>query len=310
MNAALNTAGSGGPFLPLDGDIRTLDQHIHAGLERTPPLDQLLAFLARDGRRHVGLLDHSFLFEYGPEKLAEFRARGNIPENYPQGKAGMFAFFDDVARWKADPPVPDMTILQGLEVYERDVPDGGLAHMPKEILERLDFIGYEYKVDGWNEDAHVAGQKLAFAAMEAKRLYEASGVPAFLCHPFRATLSPLRRAGLGHDPALSGRGVFPERAMDAWIRAIDPRCCLIEINYRELAAQLREYPLFAEMTRACVQQLKAAGVVFSFGSDLHAKGAFTLPAGRLETYEPEKLLDLLGLSTSDFRKIKRRTDAS
>ena len=300
------SAAQEGPFLPLEGGIRTLDQHIHAGLERTPPLADLLAFLARDGRRHVGLLDHSFLFDYDAAKLAEFRARGNIPESYPPGRAGMAAFFDDVSRWKESPPVPDMTVLQGLEVYERDVPEGGLAKLPAEVLERLDFIGYEFKVDAMEETPEEAGRKLAFAAQEAKRLYEASGVPAFLCHPFRATLSPLRKAGRGHDPSLSGRGVFPEAAMDAWIAAIDPSCCLVEINYRELAGQLREYPLFAEMTRATVQQLKAAGTLFSFGSDLHPKGAFQIPEGRLESYDPQWLLDLLGLSPSDFRRIRRR----
>lgn len=296
---------------PLTTSIRTLDQHIHAGVERVPPIDDLVRWLIQDGRRTIGLLDHSFLFDYDAERLAAWQAKNGIPAHYPPGEAGQRAFYAEVARLKQIDWGEDVRILQGLEVYEMHIPSEGLWALPAWMLDPLDYVAFEFKIQACtpNEDPKALGERLIWVSEQVARLHQETGISGFLCHPFRATLGPLEREGRADDPSLSGRGVYPEESVDMWLSRLDPSCTLVEINFRELKGYMLN-PLFHEMVAATVAQLKAGGARFSFGSDLHPAYGFELPTGPDPAYQPEQLIEALGLSEADFFRFRGRGAAA
>lgn len=154
-------------------EIHNIDLHYHAGTERSDgcSLDDYLEYAALTGRVIIGVTDHFGRYLYGGEPKR--------PEPYPRSHEGFLAFHEDViqarARW------PQLTVF-----FAPEFGAGAVSDLTDEHLSRFDYIIFEpYALEGPGS----LTRTLIATARECGALVERTGIPAFVAHPFRATVN-------------------------------------------------------------------------------------------------------------------------
>jgi hypothetical protein len=272
-----------------------IDCHLHAGLERRETLEEVLEYLARDGRRVVGLLDHAEVYLKRPPawaamSLAEAAGRAE--------RAGV----DELLRSR----------LEGPEVFYRaslDAIDAFAEGMRAAV--GLEVSGaYLGKIDpGWLEGAGFLGictgqpvdktmygvelkwgEHMARLVSEADRLRGGRDLGLVLHHPFRWRLLELAYEIEGELPEAGG---FTVADAELTARALSDAGAVAEVNFASWWHFCKDERL-VPVARDAFGRLRDAGASFSIGSDLHAVSG--LPCA----YEPSKALDAFGLGPDDI----------
>ena len=86
---------------PLDTawfQLREMDMHLHAGMERRVPLDEWVEMCIADGRKVIVLLDHLELYRKSEEEATSWATEREFEQWYPVGLEGKLAFLRDMER--------------------------------------------------------------------------------------------------------------------------------------------------------------------------------------------------------------------
>lgn len=230
-----------------------IDVHVHAGIERPVPMDEWVAGLIRNGRTALGLVDHYELYLKSDEDYARYLERKGFPRWYDNGIKGFQTFCDEVRQQGEREYV---TVLLGLEVYHGDFPD-----VREDFLAGLDFIGCHISktesFEPWGDFLLQSAEKLSHTAHENRLI----GV---LFHPLNHSFWYHRQ---GITPQRGLQIIAPSR-LEAFAEKIAALDIYIEINWGSDGKNLHQ-PEFMREYIPIVQALKAQGVRFWLGSDVH-----------------------------------------
>ncbi len=286
---ALTVGIATGQAPPPRFQLREMDLHLHAGLERETGLDEWLDLAAADGRRVVLLVDHLELYRMTEQQYRDWLLRHpSITARYPMGPAGRRALLEDFAR--AASRRRDLKVFTGWEVSEDELDTG----IELEALEMVDAVGFH--ISPRHGKAAPDGRHLIRRARQVKALQARLKRPMILFHPFTMRVEHLERAALK-----AGRPV--ESLTAGQYRFFQPG------EQAELAQVLRGTPIYVEIaleTGACmarpacreamiadVRPLAELGIQFTVSTDAH-----TLQHAR-RPFRPETYCEPLGISPTN-----------
>src|ERR1041385_1490074 len=116
-------------------NLREMDMHLHAGMERPVDLKTWIDLAVADGRRVIVLLDHLELYRKTSEQYDAWRSKGKFQARYPVGAKGHHAFYADLEKAAAR---KDVLIFKGWEVSEDEL-DSGLELEPMRLADVIGF---------------------------------------------------------------------------------------------------------------------------------------------------------------------------
>lgn len=271
-----------------------VDCHMHAGLERRETFEEVFEYLAGDGRKTIGLVDHAELYLKRPPgwaawSLAEARTRAEHA-----GTEGL------LRRRLKGPEVFYRASLDAIDEFGEGMRAAVGLEVSGAYLDKID--------PGWLEGAEFLGictgqppdetmygvelkwgEHMARLASKADKLCGGRDIGLVLHHPFRWRLLELALEIEGELPEAGG---FTLADAELTARALSDAGATPEVNFASwwhLSHDERLLPA----ARDAFERLRDAGARFSIGSDLHAVTG--LPC----TYEPSKALDAFGLTPDD-----------
>ena len=230
-----------------------IDLHVHAGIERSAPMDTWIDGLIQQGRKALGLLDHYELYLKSDEEYAAYLERKGFPRWYPNGLVGFREFCRQVRHQGA---IRDIQILLGLEVYHGDFPD-----IRPDFLDGLDFIGCHISK---TESFEPWGDFLLHAASKLSRVAHQHALTGVLFHPFNHSFWSHRQ---GITPARGLNIIQPDR-LDDFANEMASLDICIEINWGSDAKNL-DQPIFLQEYLPVIEALRERQVRFWLGSDVH-----------------------------------------
>lgn len=264
-------APSGIPAVPGTGvrdalfDLREMDMHLHAGMERQPPLGAWIDMAVKDGRRVIVLLDHLELYRKTPEAYQAWAQEKHFQAWYTVGSAGHQALMADFDAARA--ARTDVILFKGWEISEDEL-DTGVEEAPMRMVD----------VIGWHISPHNGGEppdgaKLIKRIEQIKELQKRFPVPMIVFHPFTMRIENVQRTAKA-----KGRDVKSLTAAD--YRFFQPGqqeqvAALLRGSsvYIEMASASAEYfddPVVREAMIADIQPLAALGVQFTVSTDNHS----------------------------------------
>ncbi|HOE12205.1 MAG TPA: hypothetical protein PLQ35_15295 [bacterium] len=275
--------------------LREMDMHLHAGMERPVPLDEWVELAAADGRKALLLLDHIELYRKTQAEYEAWAGENGFPLWYPVGSAGhkaLMADFDRVAKKRKS----DLLIFKGWEIDSREL-DGDLETEP---MRMADVLGWHISPNNGGEAPD--GQLLIKRAKQLKALQKRFPVPMILCHPFS-----MRIENIVNTAQKQGRDISTITVQE--YRFFQPG------EQAQLAEILRGTSIYVEINRAyegCwknpvvreafiadIRPLAEAGVQFTIGTDHHGLREARLP------FHPEEYCGELGVTPENANGIIR-----
>jgi hypothetical protein len=279
-------------------ELREMDLHLHAGMERPVGLQKWIDLAVADGRKVILLLDHLELYRKTPEQYETWRSKGGFEGHYPVGSQGhqaLFADFDAAAGRK------DVMLFKGWEVSEDEL-DSGLEFAP---LRKADVIGFH--ISPKNGSAAPNGQTLLKRVQQIKEVQKQLPVPMILFHPFPMRMENLQRTarGSGRDPkslTVEEYRFFHGDEQEELIALLKGASIYIEIN-RDTERYFED-PVCREALIADTLPLAKGGVQFTVGTDNHGLAAAQRP------FTPERYCAPAGVTSSNCNGIVRELVAS
>ncbi len=271
---------------PARFQLREMDLHLHAGLERETSLDEWLDLAAADGRRVVLLVDHLELYRMSDSQYRDWLLRHpSFTARYPMGPPGHRALLADFAR--AASRRQDLIVFTGWEVSEEELDTG----LELSALEMVEAVGFH--ISPRHGKAPPDGRHLIRRARQVRALQERLKRPMILFHPFTMRVEHLERAALEAGRRLDSLTAEEYRFFQPGEQA-------------ELAEVLRGARIYVEIAReteacmarpACreamvadVRPLAELGVRFTVSTDAH-----TLEHAR-RPFRPETYCQPLGVT--------------
>jgi hypothetical protein len=279
-------------------ELREMDMHLHAGMERPVDLKQWIDLAVADGRKVILLLDHLELYRKTPEHYETWRAKGGFEAHYPVGTNGheaLFADFDAAAQRK------DVLLFKGWEVGEDEL-DGGLELAP---MRMADVIGFH--ISPRNGRAAPNGQTLLKRVRQIKELQKRLPIPMILFHPFPMRMENLQQTARknGRDPksiTVEDYRFFHRDEQEELIRLLKGTSIYIEMN-----SATKSYfadSVCREALMADILPLAKGGVQFTVGTDNHGLAAAQKP------FTPDQYCGPVGVSPANCNTIVRELLAS
>ncbi|MBI5086195.1 MAG: hypothetical protein HZB13_16550 [Acidobacteria bacterium] len=269
-------------------ELREMDMHLHAGLEREVPLDAWFDLAARDGRKVIVALDHLELYREG-ERKKEFKV------SYPYGAAGHRALWADIDRAAA--ARPDLRIFKGWEIYEGEL-DTGLEEEP---MRHVDVIGWHISPNhrGAPPDGKLMIRRIG-QILEVQRRF---AVPMIVFHPFSMRLEHIQRKARAagrdlKDVRTAEYRFFQPGEQAEVVRLLKGTSVYIEISNDE--ARYVADPACRQALMEDIRPLVEAGVQFTVSTDTHSLAAASKP------FVPAVLASLYGLRPAHTNGIVSR----
>jgi len=274
-------------------ELKEMDMHLHAGMEREVPLDDWIDLAVADGRKVLVLLDHLELYRQSPEEYAAWAEKRGFLQWYPVGPEGHRALMADLAGVNDR---DDVITFRGWEIYEGEL-DTGIEPEPMHMAE----------VIGWHISPHHGGRApdgrlLIRRAKQLLELQKQFPVPMILFHPFTMRIENLQRTAR-------------DRGMLRAALTVDNYRFFRPGEQRELAELLKNTSVYIEISRgterywddpvtrdaliADIKPLAEAGVQFTVSTDNHGVESAKRP------FEPERYCAALGVTPENTNGIVR-----
>ena len=274
-------------------EMREMDMHLHAGMERPVPMQEWVDFAIADGRKIAILLDHLELYRKTPEEYSAWREERGFNAEYPVGKEGHAALMADIeAQMKRD----DIHLFKGWEVYEGELDTGTEI----DALRRADVIGWHISPNNGSEPPN--GQTLIKRARQIKELQKELPIPMILFHPFSPRFENLRKTAEKEGRSRTSLTAEDFRYFQAG-------------EQEELAEILKGTSIYVEISRAneknwedpatrqalmeAVKPLAELGVQFTVSTDAHGVSSATKP------FHPEVYAVPCGLAKENTNGLAR-----
>ena len=268
-------------------ELKEMDMHLHAGLERGADLDPWLDLAVADGRKVIVVLDHLELYRPSDRKKT-------FAVTYPTGPAGHKTLMDDfdalAARRK------DAILFKGWEVYEGEL-DTGVEPDPMRMAD----------VIGWHISPNHSGQPpdggtLIKRIRQILEIQKRFPVPMIVFHPFTMRLEHIQRkakaAGRDVKAILPGEyRFFTARQQAEVAHLLQGTSVYIEISNAQ--AQYINDPACREALIADIKPLVEAGVQFTVSTDNHSVASAKKP------FVPEEYTSLYGVTPFNTNTIVR-----
>lgn len=256
--------------------LNHIDLHIHAGIERSEPMDTWVDGLIQKERKYLGLLDHYELYLKSDEDYAAYLDRKGFPHWYSNGIKGFREFCQQVRQQGAK---RDVEILLGLEVYHGDYPD-----IRPDFLDGLDFVGCHISK---TESYEPWGDFLLHAASKLSKTAHQYGLIGVLFHPLNHSFWHHRQ---GNTPARGLEIIKPDR-LDEFADKMAALDIYIEVNWGSDAKNL-DQPVFLREYLPVIEALKKRQVKFWLASDVHHSTD--------APYEMDRLCSALNIGINDI----------
>jgi len=274
-------------------NLREMDIHLHAGMERPVDLKTWINLAVADGRRVIVLLDHLELYRKTPEQYKAWREKGKFEARYPLGADGhkaLYADFDSAAKRK------DVLIFKGWEVSEDEL-DSGLELAP---LRMAEVIGFH--ISPKNGAAAPNGQTLLKRVRQLKELQTQLPIPMILFHPFPMRLENLQRTAKkeGRDPkiiTLEEYRFFQPGEQEELVKQLQGSSIYLEMN--RATEQYFDDPACREALIADILPLARAGLQFTVSTDNHHLSAAKKP------FAPDHYCEPTGVTPAHCNTIVR-----
>ena len=277
--------------------LRSIDCHLHAGLERAETYGEIFDYLGEEGRRIVGLVDHAELYlddppDWAALDLAASRAgRIGLAGHLRHRLDGPAVFYDIAREAVVKYAAGGMRAAVGLEV-------GGpyLDRIPAAWLDGAEFLGVctSQPAEGARWGEHLAG-----LIRSARRLCGERKLGLVLHHPFRWRLLDLSSRALAEPSAGFPRaGGFTRDDARVTAEALAEASAVAEANFASYWHFTRDPADGGRMLAAAREAfsfLCEHGVRFSVGSDIHSVSR--LPRG----YDPDEMIEAFGLAHADVK---------
>jgi histidinol phosphatase-like PHP family hydrolase len=252
-------------------DLREMDLHLHAGLERQVPLNAWIDFAVADGRKVLVLLDHLELYRKTPQQYEAWRSGRDFQADYPLGPAGhkaLFADFDAAAKRQ------DVIVFKGWEIGEDEL-DGRLEAAPMRMAE---VIGWHISPKNGAEPPN--GRTLIHRVKQIGEVQKQYPVPMMVFHPFPMRIENIRNTAQARGRDL--RTITPEEyrffqpgEQEELIKLLSGSSIYIEISHG--TEPCFKDPACREALIADTLPLAKAGVQFSISTDNHYMGHLKKP---------------------------------
>jgi len=272
--------------------LREMDMHLHAGLERTAPLDQWIDAAVADGRKVVIALDHRELYDMSAGEYEAWLAENKFPKWYPVGAAGKQALMDDLALLRKR---KDVTVFRGWEIWEGELDEG----LDPDAMRLAEVIGWHISSNG---DPPPSGEMLLKRVRQILQVQEEFPVPMIVFHPFTAGISRVQKDArkAGKDPAsltAEDYRFFGPGEQDELALLLRGKPVYIEISQGQ--ARCMENPAMRAALIADIKPLAAAGVQFTVSTDAHGFESLR------HRFEPEVYCAPIGVTPQNTNGVVR-----
>lgn len=274
-------------------ELKEMDMHLHAGMERPIPMQEWIDLAVADGRKVIVLLDHLELYRESPEEYAAWAKERGFPEWYTVGKEGHEALMNDLARVNDR---DNVITFRGWEIYEGEL-SSGVESEPMRMAE----------VIGWHISPHHGGRApdgrlLIKRVKQIVEIQKEFSVPMILFHPFSMRIENLQRTAKEQGKDVSALTVddyrfFQPGEQEELVRLLKGKSIYIEISRG--TRRCWEDPVTREALIADIKPLAEAGVQFTVSTDNHGVGSAKRP------FEPERYCDELGVTPLNTNTIVR-----
>lgn len=274
-------------------ELKDMDMHLHAGMERPIPMHEWIDLAVADGRKVIVLLDHLELYRETPEDYAAWAKERGFPEWYTVGKEGHEALMKDLASVNGR---ADVITFRGWEIYEGELSSGVEAE-PMRLAE----------VIGWHISPHHGGRApdgwlLIKRAKQIAELQKDFPIPMILFHPFSMRIENLQRTAKEQGKDVSSLTVddyrfFQPGEQEELARFLEGKSIYIEISRG--TRRCWTDPVVREALIADIKPLAEAGVQFTVSTDNHGVGSAKRP------FEPKRYCDELGVTPHNTNTIVR-----
>jgi len=274
-------------------ELKEMDMHLHAGMERSIPMQEWIDLAVADGRKVIILLDHIELYRKSAAAYKAWAKERGFPQWYTVGREGHAALMKDLASVNDR---DDVITFRGWEIYEGEL-SSGVEPEPMRMAE----------VIGWHISPHHGGrapdgQLLIRRAKQIAEIQKEFPVPMILFHPFTMRIENLQRTAKERGADLSTLTVddyrfFQPCEQEELVRLLKGTSIYIEISRgtRRCWAD----PVVREALIADIKPLAEAGVQFTVSTDSHGVESAKRP------FEPERYCDALGVTPENTNTIVR-----
>jgi hypothetical protein len=271
-------------------ELKQMDMHLHAGLERVLPLKDWVDLVVADGRKVLVLLDHRELYDMTPQEHADWVKEPGHAAWYPTGMDGRRALMDDFARQDAR---KDVIAFRGWEISEGEL-DGPLD---RDTMRMAEVIGWHMSP---NRDVAPCGRTLLKRVRQIIEVQREYPVPMIVFHPFSMRIERLQRDAAKRSQTLSldDYRFFRPGEQEELSRLLKGKQVYIEIG-SGMGAYWSD-PVVREAFIADVLPLANAGVQFTVSTDSHGIKQAQQP------FEPARYCDALGVTPANTNGIVRK----
>ena len=274
-------------------ELKEMDMHLHAGMERPIPMQEWIDLAVADGRKVIVLLDHIELYRESPEDYASWAKDRGFPQWYTVGKEGHAALMKDLASVNDR---DDVITFRGWEIYEGEL-SSGVEREPMRMAE----------VIGWHISPHHGGRApdgrlLIKRVKQIAEIQKEFPVPMILFHPFTMRIENLQRTARDRGISratltINNYRFFRPGEQQELIRLLKGTSIYIEISRG--TERYWNDPVAREALIADIKPLAEAGVQFAVSTDNHGVESAERP------FEPERYCAALGITPQNTNTIVR-----
>lgn len=273
-------------------ELKEMDMHLHAGLERPVPLNEWIDLAVADGRKVLVVLDHRELYDRTPEEHAAWAKENGLSPWYPTGKEGKVALMNDLARLSDR---TDVIAFRGWEIWEGELDEG----LDRDAMRLAEVIGWHISPNG---DDPPCGKTLLKRVRQIAEVQREIPVPMIVFHPFSARIERVRRDAqkqgkTGAELTVKDYRFFQPGEQGELVRLLNGKSLYIEISWS--TSKCLEDPVIREALIADIRPLVEAGVQFTVSTDNHGL------AGAKTPFEPGRYCEVLGVTPHNTNTIVR-----
>ena len=275
-------------------ELREMDMHLHAGMERPVPMNEWIDIAAKDGRKVFVLLDHLELYRKTPEAYQAWAKEKHFNTWYAVGAAGHAALMSDFDSVRTSRN--DVVIFKGWEISEDEL-DTGVEEAPMRLAE---VIGWH--ISPHNGGAAPDGARLIRRIEQIKDMQKRFPVPMLVFHPFTMRIENIQRTAKSKGQDLKSLTVADYRFFQPGQQEQVAALLKGSSAYIEMASASATYfsdPVVREALIADIKPLAEMGVQFEVSTDNHSvKNAE-------QSFHPETYCAPCGISAENTNTLVR-----
>ena len=273
-------------------ELKQMDMHLHAGLERPVPLNEWIDLAVADGRKVFVVLDHRELYDMTPEEHAAWIKKDGLTERYPTGNAGQRALMNELARLGDR---KDVIAFRGWEIWEGERDEG----LDRDAMRLAEVLGWHISP---NSDVAPCGQTLLNRVRQIIEVQREFPVPMIVFHPFSMRIERVQKDATKRGQAVSALSVNDYRFFQPGEQEELVQLLKGKSVYLEIGSGVGEFwndPVAREALIADIRPLAEAGVQFTVSTDNH-----TLKHAQ-QPFEPVRYCEALGVTPANTNRIVR-----